>query len=239
MKRVLLLTTMLLLGGFIFSQSDEVLDELYKDELAQKEYTILLVLQAAGILDNTAEVSDAVTELEKLDWGEGILKDDKYISYGSFSLLVMEAFKLPHGIMYGLIQNKRYALREMKYSGYILGNSYTSDIITSFDVVYVLSSLPVSEDVSNKWVESETPAGTEAVVETEGEMKVAEDAPVDVTTEEVITETAVSEVAVEPANTETVESEVAAEPVTTEITQPDAATEPAADGATQEAPVEQ
>lgn len=154
MRKYLTLITMLFLSLSLFAQSDEVLDVLYEQENAQTLITSLLVLQAAGAIDFDSNTDDAREYLEGVSWGSTILEDVDYITAGSFSLLVMESFNLPHGLVYNFLPIKRYALKELVYQKLILGNPYPNDVMSSFDVVYVLSSLPVSEEINENYVDS-------------------------------------------------------------------------------------
>ncbi len=205
MKKLLTIIAMLFISGFVFGQSDEILDKLYEMETAQTSYASLVVLQAAGHLTLDATVDDAMSYLEGQKWGQSILKDGEEITTGSFSLLVMEAFDLPHGLIYNLLPIKRYALKEMVYNGYILGNPYPNDRISSFDVIYVLASIPVNEDINRNYVDPEPEPELEEVmeettVEIESvEVDSAEVEPVEVSeSETVITEEVVTPEVVEP-----------------------------------------
>lgn len=151
MKKFLIIIVLLFLGMSLFGQSDEILDLLYENENAHTLYTSLLVLQAAGHLGFSASIEEAKSFLEAKKWGLTILKDDEYITMGSFALLVMQSFDLSHGLMYSFLPIKRYALKELVYKNYILGHPYSSDIISSFDVVYAVSSLPIGDDINKDY----------------------------------------------------------------------------------------
>lgn len=153
MKKIITIITMLFLSLSIFAQSDEILDILYDQDNAQTIYTSLLVLQAAGVLDLDADVDETRSFLESKTWGNTVLEDKEYISAGSFSLLVMESFNLSHGIVYNFLPTKRYALKELVFKKLILGNPYPNDTMSSFDVVYAISSLPVPENINKNYVD--------------------------------------------------------------------------------------
>lgn len=148
MKKIITVVALCFICGTAFGQSDEILDKLYEQEDAQTLYSALIVLQATGDLSEDATTDDARAFLEDSKWGKSILEDGEYITTGGFSLLVMEAFDLPHGLIYNIFPNKRYALKEMVYRSYILGSPYVSNTMSSFDVIYVLSSIPVSEELN-------------------------------------------------------------------------------------------
>lgn len=155
MKRYLLLVVIALFCSFLTAQSDEILDKLYEEDNAKTLITSLLVLQASSHLTFNSTVDDAREYLETTKWGNSILEDGQYITKGGFALLVMKAFDLPHGIMYGLLPIRRYALKEMIFSEYILGNPYPNDIMGSFDVIYTLSSLTVNQDINKNYIDVE------------------------------------------------------------------------------------
>jgi hypothetical protein len=103
----------------------------------------LVLLQIAGFLDDNATLNDAELFLENTKWGSNVLKDGEYISVGGFSLMVMSIYEdLPRGLMYRLMPSRRYATKDLVYNGYILGSPYPNEKITSFDVIFTLSSLP-------------------------------------------------------------------------------------------------
>lgn len=166
MKRIILLIV-ILLGGFLYGQSDEVLDELYEEDDAKTLITSLLVLQASSHLTFNSTVDDAREYLETTKWGKSILKDGVYITKGSFSLMVMEVFDLPHGIMYGFFPTKRYALREMVFSEYMLGNPYTNDIMSSFDVINILSTLDVDSEINKNYIDEDNDLEETSIIDTD------------------------------------------------------------------------
>lgn len=153
MKRILLILILTFLSGFIFAQSDEALDELYSKKNAQTLYAALVTLQASGDLDDNATARDARLFLEGSKWGRSVLKDGEFLTKGGFSLLIMQSFDLPKGLMYRILPSKRYALREMLFQEYILGNPYSSDPITSFDVIFTLSSLELDSSLNENYLE--------------------------------------------------------------------------------------
>ncbi len=153
MKKFFIFIFVLITGVSIsFGQSDELLDKLYQNDLADTFYTSLIVLQASGNLSDEASLEDAKEFLMGTKWGESVLKDEGFITTGGFSLLVMESFNLPHGLIYNILPIRRYALKEMVYLGYLVGNPYSDDLMSSFDVIYALSSIPVDENINKNYV---------------------------------------------------------------------------------------
>ena len=151
MKKFVIILSLFLLSSFLYSQSDETLDKLYENENANTLYSALIVLQAAGFMDEASTISDVEMFLENEKWGKVILSEGEYISTGGFSLLVMEVFNLSHGVMYNFFPNKRYALKELMFKEYILGSPYVNDAITSFNVIYCIGALPIPEMINNNY----------------------------------------------------------------------------------------
>lgn len=145
MKKGILLVFIYVFSSFLFGQSEEAMDVLYSKKDADTVYTALIALQISGNLASDATVDDAVSFLDDKKWGKKVLKDGDFLTKGGFSLMVMELFDLPRGVMYRLIPSKRYALREMTHMKYILGSPYVNDGISTFDVIYTLSSLEPSK----------------------------------------------------------------------------------------------
>lgn len=225
MKKFISLLVMVFMSALLFGQSDMVLDSLYEKDEADTLLTSLLVLQAAGQLTFEATTEDAYAYLESQSWGPAILKDGETITTGSFSLLVMKSFDLPHGLMYNLLPIKRYALKEMLYMGYILGNPYPSEPMSSFDVVYVLASVPVDEEINKNYayvddvaevVAEPEPTVVDNVDTPEVEPVVEEPTPEPVVEEPVVEEPALVPVVEEPVAEPVVEESVA-ETVTEEV----------------------
>lgn len=192
MKKLLITITMILLSSALFSQSDEVLDRLYAFEEAKTLETALIVFQASNALTDQATIEDASALLGESKWGLKVLDDGEFITVGGFSQLLLEAFQLDHGVMYNILPIRRYALKEMLYLGYILGNPYPGDIMTSFNVIYAVSSMPVDEDINKNYVDIDD---IEDVAEDAGEDENVIDEETEVVTdvieeEEVIEETA-------------------------------------------------
>lgn len=155
MKKFILAITMILFTSVLFSQSDEVLDRLYAFEDAKTLETALIVFQASNALTDQATVEDASALLGESKWGQKVLDDGEFITVGGFSQLLLEAFQLDHGVMYNILPVRRYALKEILYMGYILGNPYPGDIMTSFNVIYAVSSMPVDEDINRNYVDTD------------------------------------------------------------------------------------
>lgn len=223
MKKIIFAITLILFSSILFAQSDEVLDRLYEEENARTLETALLVFQASNSLTDQATIEDASKLLGESKWGQKVLNDGEFITVGGFSQLLLEAFQMEHGIMYNILPVRRYALKEMLYNGYILGNPYPGNIMTSFNVIYAVSSMPVDEDINKNYVDLEEGAveessedikieAVESVVETEVPVETSEEAK----TEEAIEPAAETEESAEPvieAEEAATEEETLEEPV--------------------------
>ncbi len=142
MKKYLIITLLTIISGTVFAQSNDILDEFYAEKEAKTSHTALILLQIAGYLDDDATLNDAEIYLENTTWGGNVLKDGEFITVGGFSLMIMNLYKeIPRGVMYRLLPSRRYATKDLIYNGYILGNPYPNEKMTSFDVIFTLSSL--------------------------------------------------------------------------------------------------
>lgn len=60
---------------------------------------------------------------------------------GGLSLLLMNSFNMPGGLMYRLFHNARYAYREMKTLGFIRGRSYPANTVSGAEFLQILGEL--------------------------------------------------------------------------------------------------
>lgn len=156
MKKLLVFILLSLFSSILFAQSDEILDILYSKERAQVIYTAHIVLQASGDIGLEATIDDTKEFLNSSRWGRSILKEGEFLTKGGFALLIMKSFDLPKGLFYRLFSTKRYALRDMVYNDYILGSPYVNEPISSFDVIYTISSLDLDSNIVTQEIDGDT-----------------------------------------------------------------------------------
>ncbi len=126
------------ISGMLFAQSNAVIDKLLEEGKADYGRSVYMILSAAEIVDENIDIPGALKTLADKQW-KGLVnkKADDVITLGDYSFLVMEAFAIPGGIMYHLMPGPRYAVRELKYMGFI-EETDSSRVISGDEVLRIL-----------------------------------------------------------------------------------------------------
>lgn len=143
MKKLAILFPLILLVMMpisLMAQSNEVLDDFLERDEADLGTTSYLILAAAGIIDESAAVEDALDWIMKSDELTKIedISSRRSISYGEFSYILMEVLELKGGLMYRLIPGPRYAAREAAYRKWLLGSYAPGRSLKPFEVMNTL-----------------------------------------------------------------------------------------------------
>jgi hypothetical protein len=97
------------------AQSNELLDRLLDQPKAQFGDVVYMTMVAAKLLPETATPQEALQALQQQNWKVAALPLDAPIPLGTYSFLLMKAFKFGGGILYTLFPGPRYACRELGY----------------------------------------------------------------------------------------------------------------------------
>jgi hypothetical protein len=97
------------------AQSNELLDQLLDQPRAQFGDIVYMTMAAAKLVADTATPQEALQALQQQGWKIQVLPLDAPIPLGTYSFLLMKAFKLKGGILYSLFPGPRYACRELGY----------------------------------------------------------------------------------------------------------------------------
>ncbi len=95
------------------AQSNQLLDQLLDEPQATFGDVVYLTLAAAKVVPDTATPAEAIQALQQQGWKVEMLPADAPISLGTYSYLLMKAFKVSGGLFYGLFPGPRYACREL------------------------------------------------------------------------------------------------------------------------------
>lgn len=139
MTRNVFIVAFVLLCGVLFAQSNERVDELLAQDAAQVGHTAYLIYTASGAIDDSADLSAAVSAA--IDSGAipvGTSPEDP-VDFGAFSYMLMEAFNVPGGIMYRIVPGRRYASREVVYQEWSRTRRAPGDLLDGDSVVRILS----------------------------------------------------------------------------------------------------
>ncbi len=97
------------------AQSNQLLDQLLDEPQALFGDVVYMTLAAAKIVPDTATPAEAIQSLQQQGWKVEMLPSDAPVSLGTYSYLLMKAFKRSGGIFYSLFPGPRYACRELGY----------------------------------------------------------------------------------------------------------------------------
>ncbi|RKX87493.1 MAG: hypothetical protein DRP58_02670 [Spirochaetes bacterium] len=148
-KLILFSILIMYLPLFIYSQSNTVIDQLLADKEAKWGQTAYLVLTAAELLDENVEIEIALKTLVQQNWKINIDKQDNKISLREYSFLLMKAFNIKGGLMYGIFPGPRYAARELGYLGFLNNNKDPYRKISGEEVLRILGRVLEWKEINN------------------------------------------------------------------------------------------
>lgn len=145
-QKVALVLALIVVGsGAVVAQSNEVIDAILAEDAITYGNAAYLFLTAGGVLNDEATVDEAYEYLERgpenrsgANYSIGgasfttarvpqtPLKKpaDAAVTLGEFSLLTMETFNIPGGLMYTIFSSPRYAARELAFRDIVQGDAY-------------------------------------------------------------------------------------------------------------------
>ena len=112
-KALGMIVVFLVVAGFAFGQSNEIIDSVLEEEQLTYGHAAYLVLVAAERLSETASPQEALSELESLGWPLDSRSAGDVVSFGEYSYLMMEALEFSGGLMFRLFPGPRYAARDV------------------------------------------------------------------------------------------------------------------------------
>ena len=120
----------------LFANTEDILDGIY----GEKEIPLLqgswLVLAGAGVIDESTDASAAMGYLEEKGWDA-----DSVLTRGKFSLLLMDNFPIPRGVMYRVTGWEHYALKDLLYLNILSGTADGSSPVSGFDLIGGLTNV--------------------------------------------------------------------------------------------------
>lgn len=126
---------------FLHSQSNTVIDEMLDKEKADWGQTTYLVLTAAELLDENADIPGVMAALEAQQWKIDTEDPDKSISLGEYCYMLMKAFDISGGLMYSLLPGPRYAARELDYLNFIDNDKSPYRTLSGEEVLRIMGRL--------------------------------------------------------------------------------------------------
>ncbi len=125
----------------LFSQSNELLDRLLDQPRAHFGDVVYMTMAAAKLVPESAAPQDAVDALHQQNWKITALPLDAPVPLGTYSFLLMKAFKLKGGILYSLFPGPRYACRELAYLKIIPTDVLTNRSVSGEEAVRMLGKV--------------------------------------------------------------------------------------------------
>lgn len=136
-----LVTVALLAAAVGWSQSNEIVDTLIAEDRATLGKAAYLALTAAGLVNESAGVEEAVADLRGRPWGYGDAAPENPVTLGSLSHLLMRAFDLKGGLLYSLFHGERYAAREAVYRGWVQGSGAPGRLLSGREVMHMVGKV--------------------------------------------------------------------------------------------------
>lgn len=143
MKKIYIVCFLLLVSRLfpVFSQSNLLIDVLLREKQATFGKSVYLILTSSEIISERTPIVEALEELGAKNWGFRAKKESDLLTMGELSLLLMQAFDLPGGIMYSLVPVARYAYREMKHLKIIKDTKGPGNIVSGETVVHAIGNV--------------------------------------------------------------------------------------------------
>lgn len=147
MKKIALITALVILATGLWGQSNELLDRFLSLEDADVATTMLLVGQASGSLSLDTVPEDGYAWGVEQDFGKYVSKSapDDPVSLGLFYLALFNSFNVEGGLANKAAKYPRYAALEAAFLGYVEPSSlYTTRSVPPYEVLTGITY--VSED---------------------------------------------------------------------------------------------
>lgn len=117
MKKLIIVIIISLSASFLFTQSNDILDDIIGQKKIDFDYGVYAIFVAGGLISDDTDPIVAVQKLSELNWKLKNITNSGKITLGQTSLLLMNALNINGGIMFSLLKNERYAYKELVYKG--------------------------------------------------------------------------------------------------------------------------
>ncbi len=125
MKTIVMATGLwLLMVASLAGQSAALIDEILAEDRLTYGSAAYLLLGVTEQITEEQTRAEAVETLADLDAGLRDLDVEDPINLGELSLLVMRVFEIEGGLFYTIVQDGRYAARELEFRRVIQGEAF-------------------------------------------------------------------------------------------------------------------
>ena len=137
-----MLCVVFLVASAVFSAADEVevIAELQAAEELSYRDGAYAVMVAAGILPGSASPEAALNPALRGMLGWDSRPIDEPLTVSGFSVLVMEGFDIPGGLMYRIAPGPRYAVRALRFRRILLERLDANDRITGVEALRIIGN---------------------------------------------------------------------------------------------------
>ena len=103
--------------------------------------TILRVGVASGSFDAASLPEDPLAAMRNLGYRLPPGGNDTAVDYGTVSLILVEFFDIPHGILYGIFGAPHYAIKELQSRGIVPATVHSGKGIDEKSIETLISSI--------------------------------------------------------------------------------------------------
>jgi hypothetical protein len=133
-------TLLLFSGGFLHAQTADRIESLLEQKSVSYKDAALLVLQAAGRVDeDAAGAEEAFNYAQERGWLPKGVDADGAARLSGLSLIVMGAFGIKGGAFYSLFKTPHYAYRALVYKGVIHGRADPQMLVSGDLLLYTIN----------------------------------------------------------------------------------------------------
>ena len=123
------------------AQSNELLDQLLDQPQAHFGDVVYMTMAAAKLVPDTATPEEAIQALQQQNWKIPVLPPEAPVTLGTYSYMLMKAFKLKGGVLYSIFPGPRYACRELGYRKIIDSDVRTFRSVSGEEAVRMLGKV--------------------------------------------------------------------------------------------------
>ena len=125
MKTIVMATGLcLLMVGSLAGQSAALIDDILAEDRLTYGSAAYLLLGLTEQIDEEQTRAEAVETLAGLESGLSDRSAEDPINLGELSLLIMQVFEIEGGLFYRIVQDGRYAARELEFRRVIQGEAF-------------------------------------------------------------------------------------------------------------------
>jgi hypothetical protein len=140
---------LLVLPGLLHAQTAQVIEKLLETHSVSNRQAAWLVLEAADIVTGSspmAETAEAFSYAAGRRWLPKNAQAESQARLDEISLLIMQAFNIRGGVMYRLLNNPRYAYRELVYRNLLMGRIDPQMAVSGYELLFLVNRVIAFRD---------------------------------------------------------------------------------------------